>query len=54
MFTGSAPYREIFIHAVDPRLLARFSKEVVLAALEGTGRETQDRGDAWDIPRALS
>lgn len=54
MFTGSAPYREIFIHAVDPRLLARFSKEVVLAALEGTGRETQDPGDAWDIPRALS
>lgn len=32
MFTGSAPYREIFVRAVDPRLLSRFLRESVLAA----------------------
>jgi flavin-dependent dehydrogenase len=32
MFTGSAPYREIFARTLDPRFLGRFAWESVLAA----------------------
>ena len=32
MFTGSAPYREIFLRTLDPRFLGRFMWESALAA----------------------
>jgi CRP-like cAMP-binding protein len=35
MFTGSAPYREIFGRTFDPRFLGRFLWESVLAAVDG-------------------
>lgn len=36
MFTGSAPYREVFRRTLDPRFVGRFAWETVLAA-GGTG-----------------
>jgi hypothetical protein len=33
MFTGSAPYREIFVRTLDPRFLGRFAWESALAAV---------------------
>jgi flavin-dependent dehydrogenase len=35
MFTGSAPYREIFARTLDPRFLGRFAWESVLATSNG-------------------
>ena len=35
MFTGSAPYREIFFRTLDPRFLGRFMWESALAAGAG-------------------
>jgi len=37
MFTGSAPYREIFLRTLDPRFLARFAWESA-AVVTGNGR----------------
>lgn len=39
MFTGSAPYREIFVRTLDPRFLGRFAWESALAVGGGGGRE---------------
>jgi flavin-dependent dehydrogenase len=36
MFTGSAPYRDVFIRTLDPRFLGRFAWESALAV--GSGR----------------
>ncbi len=38
MFTGSAPYREIFLRTLDPRFLGSFAWESVRAAMPGHGR----------------
>jgi flavin-dependent dehydrogenase len=35
MFTGSAPYREIFLRTLDPRFLGRFAWKSTLAAAVG-------------------
>ncbi len=39
MFTGSAPYREIFLRTLDPRFLGRYICESALSA--ATGRRAQ-------------
>ena len=36
MFTGSAPYRDVFLRTLDPRFLSRFAWESALAV--GGGR----------------
>jgi flavin-dependent dehydrogenase len=42
MFSGSAPYREIFLGALRPRFLARFSLELA-ASMMGIGRPGRPR-----------
>ena len=44
MFTGSAPYREIFFRTLDPRFLASFLWESALAAGGGRGRKGEGPG----------
>jgi flavin-dependent dehydrogenase len=39
MFTGSAPYRDIFLRTLDPRFLARFLWETGTAFADGKGAE---------------
>lgn len=43
MFTGSAPYREILLRSIDPRLLGRFLWEIALPAAWPGGPETDDK-----------
>ena len=38
MFTGSAPYRDIFVRTLDPRFLGAFAWESARAAVPGNGR----------------
>lgn len=39
MFTGSAPYRDVFYRTLDPRFLGRFMWESALALRNGrTGK----------------
>ena len=40
MFTGSAPYREIFLRTLDPRFLACFARQTGLAAVHAAIRGT--------------
>jgi hypothetical protein len=44
MFTGSAPYREIFVRTLDPRFLGGFAWESARAAVPGIGRRENGNG----------
>ena len=45
MFTGSAPYRDVFFQTLDPRFLGRFGWESVLALGRDGRREGEESGD---------
>jgi len=42
MFTGSAPYRDVFFRTLDPRFLGAFMRESALATVDGRRRKTED------------
>ncbi len=44
MFTGSAPYRDVFFHTLDPRFLGRFGWESALA-LRRDGRRKGEKSE---------
>lgn len=44
MFTGSAPYRDIFLRTLDPRFLGNFAWESVRAAAPGQNRRENGSG----------
>jgi hypothetical protein len=46
MFSGSAPYREIFFRTLDPRFLTRFTWESALAI--GVGDPESRPGDTHE------
>lgn len=51
MFTGGAPYREIFVRAVDPRLLGRLLRECMMGAMS-TKAETAAPSSRTLLPSA--
>ena len=44
MFTGSAPYRDVFLRTLDPRFLGAFIRESAVAALGGCRRVEERPG----------
>lgn len=48
MFTGSAPYRDIFFQTLAPRFLGRLMWESALAVRsDGSGNATREKNDPW-------
>jgi hypothetical protein len=44
MFTGSAPYRDVFVRTLDPRFLGRFGWESTLSVKTRVGKGVGTNG----------